>query len=714
MKGAGTGKTTTVIHYARALIDKGHEHILYLTFSRNAAQDAQNRFNSKSVETRTLHSAAFKNVGIDMNKKSLLGDHELEKFIKQRFSDEIDRFMCLLPQNEMLRRKTAQKVAFFIRKTLQTFLQSKYSLDEWIPDNKWSMAARGWSIYFPAKKYHNTCYKQFGIRFGCNYDAFYAARVKELYKLLSDPSEKVTTYDTVMKQAQLSKVHLPYTAVLVDESQDLNACQIDWITLQRSLYGSHIFLVGDPAQSIYSFRGAKSVLLLELENCEDKFLTVTHRFSSRLANVANTMLYCKEHSPQTNYKKTWIPYRLQGGSPVTGRVTSESLLDDLMTRKLNSSSNNKSPLTLLAHSNVELLEFCVKNLLCTVSDSGGIISDLKIALNGEGEMSGKGAWKTIQRKIHAFYNIYMGKSSKLNYYPWNIDVKDKVDWKTVEEDIETYELTDCMKIARIINQYQCSALEVFDNFARQVIDPAYDATSTDVDIILSTIHGAKGMEWDNVQLLAPSRNALNRYKVKENRGVPFVEMDYKCYGDDINLWYVALTRAKKVLSVPSDFMELLRDFEYFLKGQYHSRDYKSFEASPSKRVKLENTGENEASDDLTESSPRRFIVNGTEYRTMSDNEMTNVEKHLALPWAEEMNSSDGGLFINQENMLDTKSGEEQLNEDNCDSGSQSDSVSFNPSEQLSVEFYTPNATISKSSITQSLSPHDAGEIIMSL
>ena len=39
-----------------------------------------------------------------------------------------------------------------------------------------------------------------------------------------------------------------------------------------------------------------------------------------------------------------------------------------------------------------------------------------------------------------------------------------------------------------------------------------------------------------------------------------MEMNWPHYGDEFNKWYVALTRAKRVLSVPAKLLQLVREF----------------------------------------------------------------------------------------------------------------------------------------------------------
>ena len=72
---------------------------------------------------------------------------------------------------------------------------------------------------------------------------------------------ELVTHDSLMKLAQVNGYQMcsegrPCSAVLADESQDFDACQIQWLDSQAN-HGCQVFLVGDAAQSIFSFRGAR-------------------------------------------------------------------------------------------------------------------------------------------------------------------------------------------------------------------------------------------------------------------------------------------------------------------------------------------------------------------------------------------------------------------------------------------------------------------------
>jgi hypothetical protein len=733
-------------------------------------------FDSNQIQCKQKHYTARHSVAEEAQQLEpcLLDDHQVDKVIIDRYSYEIDTFLSYFPTTTPaqrgMKKSIFRRVVFFIRKTLDVFLQSKFSLDEWQP-HKW------WSVYHPANRFHKE--NEYVFTFSVNYRDFYVNKAKELFALFSetnnDPTHKssnqLSTYDTVMKEVQLSALQLPYSAILVDESQDLNACQIDWISAQKRLFQTHVFLVGDPAQSIYTFRGAKSQLLLQLPNCEDKFLTVTHRFCPRIANIANTILFCKEFSPQTiNDKKDkkWMPYRLKGGASTKGIVTTNSLLKNLMsttvshnTRTTTSSSSateRRTPVAVLAYSNVELLEICMEHLF-SVDDAlvngegkdavGSMNTPMKIAINGDGEKSGKGAWLFIQSKIQAFYDVFSGASNKLPYHPWKGYDNQTITWQSIQSDVESLELTDYSKIVSIIDKYEKQTIEIFKHFKSNIIDPAYSSTpdargNYDVDVILSTIHGAKGMEWDCVQVFASSMSSFNsrldKYTIHDESQPPrtgfhrattiprgphdsstsWSEINYVDYGDGINLWYVALTRAKRVLSVPPEFMALIEDFQYILKSQ-HAVDSSTIAKSQSqsqspssqvtystlKRVKREEErGGEECKEDRAlplledttaeeeETPPKLFYLNGGKTkREASPSELKCLHRHLAQPWATEMLAADGGLFFDEDiNLL------EFLNPSDCGGSIGGNSITSNSNSNS-----TSTGSISSNNITSSTS-----------
>ena len=115
--------------------------------------------------------------------------------------------------------------------------------------------------------------------------SFYAEQAYEIWKYLRQ--KNVVTYDILVKRVQLMDVVIPCTVLLVDECQDMDGCQVEWMKNQAKFgkfdfflltfcfqivaIGTHVFFVGDAAQTIYSFRGARVSFFLLSNNMSVKF-----------------------------------------------------------------------------------------------------------------------------------------------------------------------------------------------------------------------------------------------------------------------------------------------------------------------------------------------------------------------------------------------------------------------------------------------------------
>lgn len=74
------------------------------------------------------------------------------------------------------------------------------------------------------------------------------------------------------------------------------------------IHALSIHPIKDAAQTIYSFRGAKSKHMMNVWGAQDSTLTKSWRFGTTIANIANVILFSKEYSPQTtanDYAPIW-------------------------------------------------------------------------------------------------------------------------------------------------------------------------------------------------------------------------------------------------------------------------------------------------------------------------------------------------------------------------------------------------------------------------
>lgn len=77
--------------------------------------------------------------------------------------------------------------------------------------------------------------------------------------------------------------------IMLDEAQDCN--KSDW-TIVETLQGIHhnLFIVGDPDQAIYEWRGARPKMFIEFKSDRDIVLDQNYRSTSPILNVANSVI----------------------------------------------------------------------------------------------------------------------------------------------------------------------------------------------------------------------------------------------------------------------------------------------------------------------------------------------------------------------------------------------------------------------------------------
>jgi hypothetical protein len=421
-------------------VELGYTEITYLTFTKSAAQDGEERLrralqqqqqapipasSAVQIYACTLHACAHRlltlssktNDTLTSSPQKLWSDKDIRRWISSECKNDVQVFLqpCYDEiasrvhhgnerdsESEKTQRRRSmeiralEQVEFFIYKSLVHFCQSCWTLEVYKAGTPFNRD------YYPIRKFHghNGNGKQLGFptamyNHPCQM-AFYANQAARLWEIIV--RDEIRSFDLDMKRVQILQCRIPGQILLVDESQDMDACQIHWIAhvqTQPILHPSisYVYVVGDPAQSIYGFRGARPRYWMELssQNNEalhaDLFLTETWRFGPSIANIANLILFAKEHSVQTTYTRDgqyrdWIPYRIRTvenpsqDNPATTTIKNNSCkvtqlpLLDIHMRNNQINDNIACPsrkFTFIARENVTVLLFTLQALGFTVS-----------------------------------------------------------------------------------------------------------------------------------------------------------------------------------------------------------------------------------------------------------------------------------------------------------------------------------------------------------
>nr|VFK51805.1 MAG: DNA helicase-2 / ATP-dependent DNA helicase PcrA [Candidatus Kentron sp. TUN]VFK53958.1 MAG: DNA helicase-2 / ATP-dependent DNA helicase PcrA [Candidatus Kentron sp. TUN]VFK55970.1 MAG: DNA helicase-2 / ATP-dependent DNA helicase PcrA [Candidatus Kentron sp. TUN] len=295
--GAGCGKTRTIIARTIHLVRSGTDasRILLMTFTNRAAREIKSRLKSElgPVSTRiqagTFHSFCLKIMTKIPKSFGVFGLDIID-------SDDQNSLMTLVRGQHIDKRdkelnkefpRPAELIRYYsysrnTRQDTRIYLSSNTDLNDYFIE----ICADIFTEYQKEKK----------LKGYLDYD---------------DLLENFT--NTLREKPDLRKdIAKLFDEILVDEMQDTNPLQFD-ILKHFSSQGVRLFCVGDPAQSIYKFRGAEFRHVYEFDeifgNSTIIPLSLNYRSYQEILDFSNWLL---ERSP-LDYRNKLKAYRKEGG-----------------------------------------------------------------------------------------------------------------------------------------------------------------------------------------------------------------------------------------------------------------------------------------------------------------------------------------------------------------------------------------------------------------
>lgn len=599
--GAGSGKTKTLTYRVARLIEDGikPENILLLTFTKKAAAEMLSRATivldnrCEKVAGGTFHS--FANIILRKYSK-LLG-------LKNNFTI-MDRADCEDVINHIVGQLFPKKEKRFPKKSTLLDIYSK-SINK----------------VTPTKQIIADEFPQFAH---CEDKIIEVHKAYVAYKR----ENSVLDYDDLLLYIKLllenndglrKRLSNEYKYIMVDEYQDTNTLQADVIRLLASEH-NNIMAVGDDAQSIYSFRGANYRNILDFprlfENTKIIKLEQNYRSTQNILKLTNEIiskakekytknLFSNIVSPQvpalicakdTQMEADFICQR------ILELLDEDVSLSDIcvLTRNARMSYNLEIELSkraipfqkfggpkfmetahikdVVAHLRVILnpddVISLTRILLLLKGVGASTVNNIMPIIKGDLKPDIKLLPSNKSQSLTPLFNT-LGQlrdysttkkpeeivSAVINYY--RPILKDKYDdFSKREKDLDHFEYlsTQYSNLEDFISDL---ALEPPD----ASVEGMYKKNSDDEALTISTIHSAKGLEWDSVFIIGavdgrfPSAYSFNSEE----------EMD-----EELRLMYVATTRAKNnlyitypvdmydysmnmVLSKPSRFLDGISD-----------------------------------------------------------------------------------------------------------------------------------------------------------
>lgn len=274
--GAGSGKTRVLTYRIAHLIATGVDgfNILSLTFTNKAAKEMRNRIESvvgteaRNIWMGTFHSVFARILRIEAEKigypkNFTIYDTDDSKTLLKAIVKEMNLDDKVYKPNYILSRISNAK-----NNLIQAHVYLKQS--ELIAYDE--TTGRG-KIYLIYAEYTKRCFK---------------AGAMDFDDLLLNTFRLLNNFPDV-----LHKYQHKFKYVMVDEYQDTNHCQYMIVKKLASVF-ENICVVGDDAQSIYSFRGAtiKNILNFEKDYPDLKVykLEQNYRSSDTIVNAANSVI----------------------------------------------------------------------------------------------------------------------------------------------------------------------------------------------------------------------------------------------------------------------------------------------------------------------------------------------------------------------------------------------------------------------------------------
>ncbi|EKT86225.1 ATP-dependent DNA helicase [Leptospira santarosai serovar Shermani str. LT 821] len=586
LAGAGTGKTKTIVSRLAQLVSSGvpASSILLLTFTRKAAREMILRASfvgdkrCAEVQGGTFHSFCsgvlrrFAPVlGISSGFTILDDSDTLDVFQFLRNEKDFGKTKSRFPSNETLIsiygeiRNTGKSLRSVLEKDYPLFLQKTKDISQIFTDYKSYKAERSLLDYD---------------------DLLYFTR-----DLLADHSE--------VRNALSEK----YRFIMVDEFQDTNKVQAHIVCLLASEH-SNLMVVGDDAQCIYTFRGASVRGILDFPkifpNTKTIFLEKNYRSTASILNLANVVLrnFSEKYDKQlfTDNENGPIPNVLQfedeleeaeGIAKILLQKKEEGIPFKKMSVLFRAGWNSNQLELVLAKRNIPFVKFGGRKFIETAHIKD-LLSFLKLLVNpldsvswvrilklipGIGNSKANDILDKIRKSSGSFevlsgengtaidaylsplYRLYLKHkemnskvkkiaSDFIDYYRILLE-KNYDDSKRRSEDLDSV-LGFSLKYTSLGDFLSDLTME-HTSLSLDRIKP--DNTETDL-LHLSTVHSAKGLEFDLVFILNATEGVFPSSKnldVEEER----------------RLFYVAITRARKELYFTKPSLAQSRSGPYY-------------------------------------------------------------------------------------------------------------------------------------------------------
>jgi F-box protein, helicase, 18 len=546
---AGSGKTTTIIEYAKTR--PATSRILYLAFNKSVKLEAAKKFADKglhNVKVETAHSLAYRHIVFQNKYKVRPQGYK---------TTEIAELLNLKGNEE---KHTEFVIANHINKLITYFCNS----------DKQKVQDLNYLDTVTEKKA-----KIFVSSF---YD--YIVNQSRLFLSKMDKGEIEITHDFYLKKFQLSNPKLLYDYILFDEGQDASPVMLDVFFKQNATK----VIVGDTHQQIYGWRFA--VNSLEISDYKTYPLSTSFRFSQNIANLAMEVLKLKRHLDK------------QEMIPIKGKGNSKEIRTKAVLARTNLGLLLKAIEYVIETKKIKHIYFEGNINSYTYADEGASLYDVLNLYN---------------KKYHLIKDKLI-KAMK--------DLDDLEDYIKKTEDVQLAMMVE------IVREYGNKIPGIIKDIKEKHID---NDDKEKAEMIFSTVHRCKGMEYDAIQLVNDFISEEKLKKLKKDKKSE--EINSTKLNEEINLLYVAVTRTKNSIHIP----ETLMPNEFPKSSQIHIMKVLSEE----EKVKVR-----------TETTKKTANKDSKKEKAYSVDNIRTIHKDAYKPWTPELDNELTVMFCEGVNIKD--------------------------------------------------------------
>ncbi len=568
LAGPGSGKTMVITRRIRELIENrgiSPSHILVVTFTRAAARQMEERFArmTKSpgqgrVTFATFHSIFFKMIqyAYGYQASNIIREEQKTAYIRElirhsglEIQDEGEFVSGIIAEISMVKGERIDLAHYYSANCPEEVFQKLYrGYDQMLRENR--------LIDFDDMQVY--CYELFQAR-------------KDI----------------------LAAWQRKYPYILVDEFQDICKIQYDILKLLAGP-GGNLFIVGDDDQSIYRFRGAKPEIMLGFERDfpGTKKVLLDQNFRCDGSIVAASLRLI-------GHNQVRFPKNIRAARPDRDRVVTRTFptaadqnryIAQQLRERLNRGEDLGDTAVLFrTNRNAEALvrQLMAYNIPFQMKDLGAnlyehwiaqdLITYIRIAMgdrsrgaflriaNRPNRYISRSVFTETQVSFEQLYQYYEGKDwmedriermeydfmmlEKMAPYAAIQYIRKAVGYEEYLREYAEYRRMKPAELTEILDEIHESAkdfknyrewFDYIDQYGQELKEQRSRSREKNRDgVVLMTIHGAKGLEYDQVYIADASEGVIPH---KKSAAAAEIE-------EERRLFYVAMTRAKEWLCV---------------------------------------------------------------------------------------------------------------------------------------------------------------------